>query len=97
MSEVQRSGDQFIVDVQLLSAAFDLPTDEIRSRMREGWITSLCEAGSGEDEGRWRLTFRHDDCAFRLTVDRNGTVLGKSTFQVAARKPDNGFSPLFQS
>lgn len=85
MSGVEWNGEEFIVDVQLLSTAFDLPAGEVRTRMRDGHITSLCEAGQGEDEGRWRLTFRHEDRAFRLTVDRQGAILGKSTFPVVAR------------
>ncbi|WP_199221348.1 DUF6522 family protein [Maritimibacter sp. 55A14] len=89
MSDVEWNGDEFVVDANLLSAAFDMPAGEIRTRMRDGQITSLCEAGQGEDEGRWRLTFRHGARALRLTVDRQGTVLGKSTFPVASRNAAN--------
>lgn len=82
MTTVERIGDQFIVDAATLSKAFDLPPEEIRSRMQKGQITSQCEAGEGTDAGRWRLTFRHQGRAFRLIVDTHGEVLRKTTFPV---------------
>lgn len=85
MSEVERKGDEFVVDADLLAAAFNLPAAEIRTRMQDGLITSLCETGQGEDEGRWRLTFRYGNRALRLTVDEQGSILRKSTYPVAPR------------
>lgn len=82
MTKVERSGDQFIVDAEVLSKAFDLPPEEIRTRMQDGQITSLCEAGADADTGRWRLTFRHEGRAFRLVVDESGEILSKSAFPV---------------
>ncbi|MDK3075131.1 DUF6522 family protein [Sedimentitalea sp. JM2-8] len=82
MSRVERNGDQFIVDAQMLAKAFDLSAEETRTRMRAGQIASLCEAGEGEDANRWRLTLRHRGRAFRMIVDRHGEILSKSTFPV---------------
>ncbi|SMX48914.1 DUF6522 family protein [Maliponia aquimaris] len=83
MSEVEHDGEQFIVDAQVLSRAFNLPPEDIRARMQAGQITSVCETGEGEDAGRWRLTFRHQGRALRLIVDANAQILSRATFPVS--------------
>lgn len=85
MSTVERSGDGFVVDATILARAFDLPTETVRAMMRDGGITSRCEAGMGEDAGRWRLTFFHAGRTCRLTVDGSGKILKQSTFAAGAR------------
>ena len=82
MSRVERNGDQFIVDAQMIAKAFDLSAEETRIRMQDGQIKSLCEAGEGEDANRWRLTFRHQGRALRVIVDTQGAILSTSTFPV---------------
>lgn len=85
MTVVERSGDGFVVDVEALAETFGLSREEVRQAMRDGAITSRCEAGVAEDEGSWRLTFYHRDRAFRLVVDAAGTVLKRVSFPVPAR------------
>lgn len=87
MSEVERSGDGFIVDAQVLAKAFDLSPEETRARMQGGQIVSLCESGEDEDAGRWRLTFRHQGRALRLIVDADGEILSRSTFPAGHPSP----------
>lgn len=82
MSRIERNEEQFIVDAQMLAKAFDLSVEEIRIRMQDRQIASLCEAGEGEDANRWRLTFRHQGRAFRIIVDEHGVILSTSTFPV---------------
>jgi hypothetical protein len=43
--------------------------------MREGRITSLCERGSNEDEGRFRLTFFFENRRFGLVVSKSGSII----------------------
>lgn len=86
MSDVARDGEGFVVDATVLAAAFGRPAPEIRAAMQDGRITSRCEAGSGEDAGRWRLTFYHEGRAFRLTVTAEGAILKRATFDVP--RPD---------
>ncbi|OYX44086.1 MAG: hypothetical protein B7Z02_06790 [Rhodobacterales bacterium 32-67-9] len=88
MTRVEREGDGFVVDAAILSAAFGRPEPEIRAAMADGRMTTRCEAGSGEDAGRWRLTFFHAGRAFRLTVDAEGQVLKRAIFDV----PQSPFS-----
>ncbi|HQU68709.1 MAG TPA: DUF6522 family protein [Albidovulum sp.] len=85
MSAVVRDGDGFIVDAALLSRAFGIPVEAVRQMMRDGRITSRCEAGMDEDAGRWRLTFLHDGRTCRLTVDGAGEILKQSTFSASRR------------
>jgi hypothetical protein len=52
--------------------------------MREGKVTSLCERGVGEDAGRYRLTFFHENRVLRIVVDEDGNVLEQSTADIGA-------------
>ena len=85
MSRIERTDAGFVVDADLLAAAFRLPAASVRALMRDGQITSRCEAGVGEDAGRWRLSFYHGGRVCRLTIDADGTLLGRATFPAPAR------------
>jgi len=87
MGDVEIKGDGFEVDATLLSAAFGLSQREVRSSMRDGRIVSRCETGAGEDAGRWRLTFYFNGRALRLTVNAEGEILARSTFDAPRRQP----------
>lgn len=86
MTQIEMSGESFVVDAELIADAFRIEPEEVRRRMQSGAITSRCEKGMDEDEGRWRLVFHHDGRALRLTVDGTGRVLGRATF-AAPRSP----------
>lgn len=80
MGAVELSAEGVVVDAALLAQAFKLEEGEIKARMRDGRITSLCERGEGADAGRSRVTFYHAGRALRLTLDAQGAILGKATF-----------------
>lgn len=84
--QVEFSENGFVVDARVIASAFDLEPARIQEFMRSGEITSRCERGVDEDEGKWRLTFWHENRAFRLTVDDSGAVLSRAGFPVQ-RKP----------
>jgi hypothetical protein len=90
MTRIEMSSEGFVVDAELIAEAFRIEPDEVRRRMQSGDITSRCEKGMDEDEGRWRLVFHHDGRALRLTVDGSGQVLGRVTFAAprGAAKPN---------
>lgn len=94
MTTVERVAGDFIIEARLLAEAFTLPENDIKELMRNGAIASRCEAGVGEDAGRWRLTFRHGERVCRFVVDEAGAVLKRTTFPVKARPtepaPDDG-------
>lgn len=82
MNRIERDGEGFVIPAVLLAEAFRMTEDDVRLAMREGTLTSLCEAGEGEDAGRWRLTFRHAGRACRFTLDGAGAILSTSRFSV---------------
>jgi hypothetical protein len=69
--------DGIVVDAALVAAAFGLPPASVPDRMRSGEITGRCEAGVGEDSGRWRLTLIRGDRALQLVVAPDGRVLSR--------------------
>lgn len=87
MTQVERDGSNFVIPAAVLAAAFRMTEAELRAAMRDGTMTSLCEAGVGSDAGRWRLTFRHADRICRFTVDETGKILSSSRFPARTRPP----------
>lgn len=85
MTQVERDGAGFVIPAALLAQAFGMTEDRIRQAMRDGSLTSICETGVDMDSGRWRLTFRYADRAYRVTVDDAGTILSTSRFPVRVR------------
>lgn len=89
MNDVSISANGFVVDAALVGRAFRLAPETVKEDMRNGRITSRCDAGVDADEGRWRVTFYRDGRAFRLVVNAEGEVLSRSTFPVASNKAAN--------
>jgi len=82
------------VDVTIVAKGLKLEPSVIQQRMREGTITSLCERGIDEDEGRYRLSFFSETRRLRLVVDNEGNVAQSSAIEfgdrglpASARKP----------
>lgn len=80
MTQIEVGENGFIVDADTLAEAFGIAAAEVQPHMQSGTITSLCEQGIDEDEGRWRLTFYHAGRALRLTVDAAGQIISRSKF-----------------
>jgi hypothetical protein len=83
MSEVNVSEDGIVVDAEIVARAFGLAPAVVREDMRSGRITTRCEVGVDEDEGRWRLTFFRNGRALRMIVDGQGDILIRGTFPVS--------------
>jgi Family of unknown function (DUF6522) len=82
------------VDVAVVAKGLGIEPPLVQEGMREGRITSLCERGVDEDEGRYRVTFFSENRRFRLTVDNEGNVVQRSAIDfgerglpASARKP----------
>ena len=84
---VSITAEGFVVDAEILGAAFGLAAKTVTERLRTAEITSRCETGVDEDAGSWRLTFYHGGRALRLTVDAKGTILARSTFAAHPPRP----------
>ena len=84
MSVVRIDGEDFVVEAEELASAFGVDAAEVLRRLRAGLLTTRCERGLGEHEGRHRLSFSLEGRVLRLTVDRDGRVLSRALF---ARPP----------
>lgn len=82
MTEVTREGETFAIEAPVLAQALGLTEDAVRAGLRDGSITSRCEAGIDEDAGRWRLTFNHGGRACRFVVDAAGNILTRASFPI---------------
>lgn len=67
------------VDPAIVAKGLRLDPEALRDHLRCGNVTSLCEKGEGEDEGRFRLTFFSSTRRLRLVVDASGVILTTST------------------
>lgn len=61
MTQIEPGEDGFVVDAGILADAFGVEAAEIRNFMQSGAITTRCETGMDEDEGRWRLVFSYGE------------------------------------
>ncbi len=63
------------VDGGTVARELDLDVAVFRQLMDAEKITVLCERGTGEDEGTWRVSFYHDARRARFIVDAKGRIL----------------------
>lgn len=94
MTSVEIGDDGFIVDAEIIADAFGVDASAVQRLMQSEQITSRCEKGVDEDEGRWRLTFSHNDRAFRLTVDENGQILSQARFDAPRQSNGSKETPI---
>jgi hypothetical protein len=73
------------VDVAIVAKGLGIEPSLVRERMRDGKITTLCERGIDDDQGRHRLSFFSENRRFRLVVDEDGNVVRKSAIDFGAR------------
>ena len=74
---VHRAEGAVEVDSPMVARGLKLPVEQFMAEMRRGIVYSLSERGSGEDEGRFRLTFRYRDRQFRIVVTATGEVVSE--------------------
>lgn len=73
------------VDATIIAEAFEIEPSLVQQRMREGKITSLCERGVDNDNGRYRLTFFSENRRLRLVVDKEGNLIQRSVLEFSDR------------
>lgn len=78
MSTVELQDGDLVVDAEIIAKGLGLDPRSVQEMMRAGSITSVCERGIGEDEGRFRVTFFTRSRRLRLVVDETGRVLQRS-------------------
>lgn len=94
MTMIEFEQDDISVDVAIVAMGLGIEPSLVQERMRAGTITSLCERGIDEDEGRWRLSFFSKNRRLRVVVDDKGNVVQRSAVDfgdrglpASARKP----------
>ena len=87
MSTVVFEEDAVSIDAAIVAEGFAIEPALVQSLMHEGKITSLCERGTHEDTGRYRLTFFHEKRCLRLVIDSTGNIIERSTSDVAELRP----------
>ena len=75
MTSIEFGNGEVLVDAAVIANGLKLEPEAVQEMMREGRITSLCERGIGEDDGRYRLTFFSGNRRFRLIVNDNGGIV----------------------
>lgn len=82
------------IDSMVIGEGLKMDPSVVQELIREGKITSRCERGIEEDEGRYRLTVFNTQRRFRIVIDSTGTVIQRSTINfsdrtlpASARKP----------
>lgn len=87
---VEISDGAFCVDGAMLGRMLDLQPADVPGLMREGAITSVCERGTNDHAGQYRLSFFYGSRRARLSIDESGRILRRSVI-------DFGTQPLPQS
>ena len=85
--KLERDADgDYVLDPALLTQRLSVPEDELRHLMRLGQVTSVVEAGEGDDAGRQRLSVRCGDMVWRAVLDGENAVLSEETFDLRFRR-----------
>ena len=73
------------VEAAAIASGLGLDAAEVPALIRGGEITSICETGIGDDEGRHRLTFFFRNARLSLVVDTSGRLLERGTINFGDR------------
>lgn len=73
------------IDAEIIAKAFATDIATMRTWMANGALSSLSEAGVGDDLGRHRLSFFHGSKRVRIIVAQDGAVLQTSVIDFGDR------------
>lgn len=85
MSIVSFEDGMVQVDAAVVAEGLRLTPEALRAALQGGTVTSRCEAGGGEDAGRFRITFFSANRRMRLIITADGSVLQKTTADYTRR------------
>jgi hypothetical protein len=71
------------IDAAVAARAMKFAVAYFLKQMRRGAIRGRVERGSGEDEGRHRLSFRHHDRELIMIVDEKGQIISQELIMSA--------------
>lgn len=75
MSRIEKDGETFLIDAEVLAKAFAISEKTLKQNMRNGVITSRYEKGEDSDAGKIRLSFFTSDRQVRIVTNENGKIL----------------------
>lgn len=67
-----QSRETIPIDGSLVAQALGMDSATFRRLLDQGRIKTLCERGTEEDEGVFRISFYHNAARVRLIVDQQG-------------------------
>ena len=76
--QIEIGTNGILVDAKLLADLLGLDPAAVHALMKAQKITSFCERGIDEHEGRYRLSFFYGNRRGRLNVDAAGNVIRRS-------------------
>ena len=74
------------IDAAMAACAMKFAVEYFLRQMQRGAIRGRVERGTGDDEGRYRLSFRHRDRELVMVVDEDGRIISQDLI-MAAPKP----------
>ena len=72
----------FFIDPSMLADRLAMDAGDLRRRMRLGLVTSIVEAGDGDDLGNQRLTLRSGNTVWRIIVDAELNIVSEEVFKL---------------
>jgi hypothetical protein len=69
------AGTPIEIDASVIGAGLGIQPSQVQTQLQEGKISTLCERGIGEDQGRYRVTFYCGKRRFRILIDEVGNVI----------------------
>ena len=78
------------IDAAVAARAMKFAVEYFLRQMQRGAIRGRVERGSGEDEGRHRLSFRHRDRELVMGVDVDGRIISQALTLATPKPPWRG-------
>ncbi|MCC5995327.1 MAG: DUF6522 family protein [Oceanicaulis sp.] len=69
--------DGLELDVPRLAPLIGLSPEGWREQMAQGRLLARAEQGQGEDEGRWRITLRHERTRVEIVLHPDGRAIAR--------------------
>ncbi|WP_108882570.1 DUF6522 family protein [Anderseniella sp. Alg231-50] len=75
---VEFDDDGPVVNAVLVGDLLNIPADQVPHHIRQGSITTLCEAGIDEHDGEFRLSFFHGNRRAQIEVNSKGLLSNRT-------------------
>jgi hypothetical protein len=85
MAVVRWTNGEPEIDAAVAARAMKFAVEYFLRQMQRGAIRGRVERGSGDDEGRYRLSFRHHDRELTMIVDDDGRIISEELVMTAPK------------